>query len=338
MAGGYHECADIVDPAMRDRYREAVRRLGSWLAVGAAVAPGGWAATASAQSHACTPVSDPSVPLTQVWHATNRCIPLYVDRASTLFASEAGIARVEASLAAWNEPTCSDLRLVLMGRTDQRVGFDPQSADNQNVITEVVQPADVELLTQRDALATTITAFRVSTGEIFDADILFASPDTFRFVDVASEAACRAQATPNCRSADDPYDIRNTLVHELGHVLGFDHISDRDSTMAPDAGCCETSKRSLASVDVTGLCEVYPVDAPSQTCQPAADYGEAPCFRNQCNGGGSCPEDGGCRSAGSSGSSATGAGAGALIGLWLARRRRRAGACSAGGAFSDTRT
>ena len=41
------------------------------------------------------------------------------------------------------------------------------------------------------------------------------------------------------------HDLQNTLTHELGHVIGLDHSSVHDASMAPYSTIGETSKREL---------------------------------------------------------------------------------------------
>ncbi|MEM7675845.1 MAG: matrixin family metalloprotease, partial [Myxococcota bacterium] len=148
-------------------------------------------------------------------------------------------------------------------------------------------------------------------GEIFDADIILNLAE-FDFGRVTNTAACESGANATI------FDLENTLVHEIGHFIGFDHVPDSDATMFASAQACETLKRDLAADDLDGLCTVYPAGAPPQTCSPAADYGNGGFltrFRNQCE------TSEGCRCVGSTPSTPP---------LWLAllllvpcfRRRR----------------
>ena len=61
-------------------------------------------------------------------------------------------------------------------------------------------------------------------------------------------------------------DVQNTVTHEAGHVIGFAHNSDLNSTMYFQAPIGDTSKRSLASMDIQGVCDVYPIGKPPLTC------------------------------------------------------------------------
>ena len=266
------------------------------------------ASAASAQTYECTPAPEAAQPVTQVWHRSNRCVPLYIDRASSLFDGADGTALVQQSAEVWTRATCTDLELPVLGFTDQRPGFNPQRDDNLNVISEVLTEADRRLLPDPSALATTVTFHNAQTGEIFDADILF-NTRAAQFEDVASNESCMERPDP-------PHDLRNTLVHELGHLIGFDHNGDRASTMFASAPVCETSKRDLTPTDLGGLCDVYAARQPSRTCRPADDYGSFDRFRDQCAVASS--ESGGCRSVPAEFSASWVLG---LVALALARRR-----------------
>src|SRR5512136_1871353 len=61
-------------------------------------------------------------------------------------------------------------------------------------------------------------------------------------------------------------DLRNTVTHEMGHVLGFAHDSARASAMNGQASAGETAKRTLQPDDVEGMCSVYPRGADTSTC------------------------------------------------------------------------
>ncbi len=119
------------------------------------------------------------------------------------------------------------------------------------------------------ALAITVVTYSPSNGRIVDADILFhdwngstASPTGFWFT-------CLPQAWTGTASVcgDPPYgqtgcasaDVGNTVTHEAGHVLGFDHNpADPASTMYPTAPPGDLEKRTLTADDADGMCAVYP--------------------------------------------------------------------------------
>ncbi|HEY4059244.1 MAG TPA: MYXO-CTERM sorting domain-containing protein, partial [Kofleriaceae bacterium] len=127
-------------------------------------------------------------------------------------------------------------------------------------------------------------------------------------------------------------DLRNTLTHEMGHLLGLEHTclasgdppridgngndvplcgltSDpaiTEATMYPFQDPGETKKRSLEADDIAGICTVYPTADDPGTCSKPG-------------------EGGGCCSASTDGPSGAVLlfGAVGLLGVTRPRRRRR---------------
>jgi hypothetical protein len=224
------------------------------------------------------PVCLPNItfPLTQAWN--QRCIPFWVSPQGTLFDGEGRNLIVE-SFDVWSRESCTDLELYDAGDADDQPGFDARSPEtSKNMIIEL-RSDQLNLLMSREQLAVTITAFSVETGEIFDADILVNGP-TFNFDDITDPSSC----TPSMNR----WDLRNMLVHEVGHFIGFDHApaSQGDSTMLDSATACEVKKRDLAPFDLEGLCTVYAAGREPRTCAPPAsgyDLGKGEdVFRDQC--------------------------------------------------------
>jgi hypothetical protein len=169
--------------------------------------------------------------------------------------------------AAWTDVTCSDIELVAGAATTTRVvGFDwakgSTSPVNQNIVVfrndDVSDPVDRWLHAQ-GALAITTVTFESRGGRILDADIEVDDAN-FRF------SAC--DPGPGCAVH---FDLKNTLTHETGHVLGLDHPpSDQPgaaaATMFASAPEGETSKRTLSSDDEDGLCLIYPMGGSVGDC------------------------------------------------------------------------
>lgn len=170
-----------------------------------------------------------------------------------------GESEVMASFAAWEDAECSDLMFPYQGVSNVRAGFDDDGSDT-NAVVAISQGWPY----QSGAIAVTTTAYDPQNGVVVDADIEFNAVN-FRFIKVEEDTMC-GQAT-------NIMDLRNTLTHEIGHVLGLEHPPNlaryAESTMFASAPACETKKRTLAADDVEGLCFIYPAAEATQQCYPA---------------------------------------------------------------------
>lgn len=171
---------------------------------------------------------------------------------------DVGRADVLASFAAWEQPACSDLVFPFEGVAQVEAGF-REDGENHNVVVVV----DRLWPYQTGAIAVTTTAYDTRNGVVVDADIEF-NDASFEFVHVDEDTQCEAR--------DNLMDLRNTLTHEIGHVVGLEHPPNTaryaETTMFASAPACETKKRTLAQDDIDGLCFIYPAGAPTQQCYP----------------------------------------------------------------------
>jgi len=114
------------------------------------------------------------------------------------------------------------------------------------------------------AVAITTITYTLDDGEIRDADIEMNGVEfTFTTTDTTGRIIT---------------DIKNTMMHEVGHVAGLDHYCylppegktplcsslspidhglARQTTMYPSAAMGETIKRDLHQDDIDGLCAIY---------------------------------------------------------------------------------
>ena len=191
---------------------------------------------------------------------------------------------VRLSFAEWERQSCTDVQFVERAPAGRGIGY-ATSGRNANVV--LFRDADCEDVAPRDApcrweggcgneydcwdfgkdgdrlIAVTTTTFSQCTGRIVDADIEF-NARHFDFT-TGSGGPCGQGAGSDCVKTD----LRNTLVHEIGHLLGFDHSPVNGSTMYVTAQPGEVEKRSLHEVDIAGLCDVYPAGEPTWICEPA---------------------------------------------------------------------
>ncbi len=158
------------------------------------------------------------------------------------------VAQVALSFAPWLEQSCVEMEVVYEGPTAH--GADPEKEigyDKVNVV--VFREQEALWLHDENAVAVTTVSFCEGkggvcdrAGEIIDADIEVNGAFPFAAGDI----------TPRAR-----FDLRNTLTHEVGHLLGFDHTPEEDATMYASAGPGENNKRTLARDDILAYCEIY---------------------------------------------------------------------------------
>jgi hypothetical protein len=166
------------------------------------------------------------------------------------------------SFSQWDAVSCADIVMLDGGTANGRsVGYRPTAATNENLVVVVDEAGDWHHTSVQ--IAVTTTSFNPRTGEILDADIELNAVD-FEF-------ATDGRA--------DRMDLRNTLTHEVGHVLGFDHSAVPQATMHGSAPLGDTNKRDLHNDDVDAACTVYPIDAPTpgSRCGDGAGGGGCTC-------------------------------------------------------------
>jgi len=143
----------------------------------------------------------------------------------------------------------------------------------------------------RSTVALTTVLYDPSTGRLFDADMevngwdgvagplssgTASAPHGYYFTcdTQAGRPPCTTYGQADCNG----FDLRNTVTHEAGHVVGLAHpcgdagtpscdaplppwetVPYAERTMYPSTTLGETSKRALSPDDVAGVCAAYPV-------------------------------------------------------------------------------
>jgi MYXO-CTERM domain-containing protein len=171
-------------------------------------------------------------------------------------------AAIEASFATWNDVSCSFLQLIPGGLTSSTsVGYNERTpSSNANVV-----------MFRRDswshdprALALTSVTYDLRNGHIVDADIEI-NDERFNFT--------TSDFAPLVR-----IDLRNTVTHEVGHLIGLDHTEVEAATMFAAAPSGELSKRDLHEDDIAGFCTIYPASAAEiPACEPVAESPDDGC-------------------------------------------------------------
>lgn len=176
------------------------------------------------------------------------CLPLSLDDAPTPdLPSSVVHAEIVAAAEVWSSaaqqcgaPVC--FTDAGTRSQSQGLGFNPDG-ENVNLIAFIADEPTWDRDYPADVIAITLTTFIPATSELQDADIVI-NDGAFLFEDTA---------TP----APGAVDLRAVVIHELGHLLGFEHNNAPDSVMAPYESATLTPPRRLSLDDVTGLCEAY---------------------------------------------------------------------------------
>lgn len=161
-------------------------------------------------------------------------------------------ALVRGSVEAWTTLACAAKVLRYDGLVDERAVA--PATGSGNTILWIDHAADWRWSPTAYAM-TTLTARR-SDGVILDADLE---------VNVAGHVFSLTEECPV-----DRVDLRNTLTHEAGHLMGLDHSQDPEATMFGAADPGTTFMRDLAADDVEGYCWLAATFPPTEQVAPCA--------------------------------------------------------------------
>lgn len=176
---------------------------------------------------------DPTAPI--VWPADR--VPLWIGRAgSDDIDGDADLAAIRNAIAAWNQPSCTDLQLVEEGLLDAPNDGD----DGRNVIyfRENNWPGGL-------SGAAAVTVHHENDG----------APDTWRDADILLNGQDLAWSTTG---EVQKFDIHSAVLHELGHLIGLKHAADPRASMYFVAPRGTTYRRTLHERDIAGVCWLYP--------------------------------------------------------------------------------
>jgi hypothetical protein len=237
-----------------------------------------WAVEASAQ-YVRTRVSDPDSTLCVTWN--RRDFTYDVDQAgSARTPGDAEFTAIDAAFATWQgiSDDCSDFQFIKGQRVaNAQVG---RSTQMQNVIVwreqpcETAVPMDDPCLSDTTCLnkyqcwdhgqftlALTTTTYSIRTGSIYDADIELNGAD-WLFTTISTPPCKEGMESAGCVATD----VQNTLTHEIGHAVGFDHVDLEGSTMEPTAPIGQITKRIIDFGTKEGFCVTYPRGGPPAPC------------------------------------------------------------------------
>lgn len=235
------------------------------------------AAAAAAQPYRRTRVPETEVCLS--W--PNRTITYQVDAAgSSRTPRDSEFQAIDAAFRTWQQlsDSCSDFRLIAGPRLAELVVGGAPGSEGVNAITfrevscQVAVPAGDPCLAAstcqneyrcwdhpEEVIALTTVTYKKRSGQIQDADIeLQAAPhadgEAFLFTTVNAPPCSADSVSVSCVAMD----VQNTMTHEIGHLLGFDHVPGLGSTMEASALVGETNKRIIDSGTAQGFCDTYP--------------------------------------------------------------------------------
>jgi hypothetical protein len=203
------------------------------------------------------------------------CIPYFIsDAGSTDISLNDLIPAIRQSFEVWQEPACSGQKFVYGGLTPvTAVGY-VNGGVNTNVV--VFRETAAEWGYSRFVIALTTVVYCKKAagqcryvGQILDADIEL--------------NGAHVNFSVSSPPASGRFDVQNSLAHEVGHFLGFDHNcredegacspTGRQATMYESAPAEETQKRDLSDDDIEGLCTVYPAGDDEINCAESIGEG-----------------------------------------------------------------
>ena len=230
----------------------------------------------------------PGRPLCLMW--PGRDYVYHLDPAgSTRTPGQSEVAAIEASFASWRalSGTCSDyaFRRGEDWPLAVAVGYDQERPYNNSNIVTFRERACPEVVSSEDpcwadescgnqyrcwehgdgTIGLTTSTFSFRDGRVLDSDIELNGGFLFTTV---NSPVCQGPPETDCVATD----LENTMTHEIGHVVGLDHVSTPGSTMEPTAPPGETSKRVIDPGSAAGFCSIYPKGLPPTQClmNPAA--------------------------------------------------------------------
>lgn len=157
---------------------------------------------------------------------------------------EAAVAAAKRAFAAWAAIGCTDVNFAFVAGGPDRSSLDGGDPDGVNVI----RWRESDWPGAPDQIAITTVTYAPGTGRIVDVDIDLNGQYLFY------------------TSSDDPdqteYDIESALLHEIGHLLGFDDSADPTAAMAQTLARGDL-RRALGADDQEAICAVYPAGAPT---------------------------------------------------------------------------
>lgn len=170
------------------------------------------------------------------------------------------------SFNTWDSVSCTGLDFAEGPPTSQKFAqVDSRQGRNQNINVVVWRDDGLpDYMGSGTVALTSVSALPSARDEIIDADIEV-NTTHYEFADIDDAGGPRM-------------DLRNTLTHEIGHLIGLAHTPVEDATMAGGAQPGEIKKRTLHQDDIDGVCHIYPTSSDVGICEyEEPNGGDEPC-------------------------------------------------------------
>ncbi len=193
------------------------------------------------------------------WDPCIEEIPFWVDAGEIdEIESDGEHQAVAEAFAAWGEPACSPIKLVVAGYEPDPV-VELVEGETHNVVAFIHSGWSIDPVKQTYIALTTLS-YNPKTGEIVDADLAF-NLENFDF-SLCGEGEEESAAQ----------DFRYVVLHETGHVFGLNHSNDPLAIMfVQDSTCLDDPGNHLTSDDEEGVCFYYGDPANRALCDSDAD-------------------------------------------------------------------
>lgn len=188
-------------------------------------------------------------------------LEIFVEKAgsATLGISGADTQKaVELALSTWMSADCPNGgHPSFTANTELKSGLTAEfnaEGSNENVVTY----EDASWPYEPGAVAKTLLAFELDTGDMDDADVVFNSAEFPLAIDPTSTSEI---------------DMEAVLAHEIGHVLGLAHSDVPGATMQPETqGFATAALKTLEADDMAGICAIYPPETKDGTSSTSASH------------------------------------------------------------------
>ncbi|MBM4386291.1 MAG: matrixin family metalloprotease [Deltaproteobacteria bacterium] len=167
---------------------------------------------------------------------------------------------IHNSFETWNAIDCGEFTFKFGGYVQGIKAGHNKSGENYNLLIWIDDPDEWTKTKDMNVIAMTTLTFDKFIGEIVDADM---EMNDFKYEFTTTNDPKKAKT-----------DVKNTVTHEIGHMLGLDHSDVKESTMYFSSPTGDLEKRTLHEDDIAGFCYIY--DKPvvpdfSEDSEPSED-------------------------------------------------------------------